>query len=914
MDFSLNYNAVSFAFDRIYNSYTDEWFYSTESVVNTTGNSNLIMVVLPDSSIVPFVKTDTNKYLNDLTGFELEQTTTGYSLKSDDVVYKYDTNGKLTVVTNKYDDEITITRTNNAIIVRDEANRNYTINLNTVGNVSSITDPAGNTINYTYSDGKLIRVNDQEAVIIGQYAYTNGRLSKSMDKNIVYDSHGRVTQYLYDSNYHEDFTYNDLLNRVSIMTSSDNSTSVTCNDEYLPIENIDESGTVSEYTYDSNFNVLSETVNGDTTTNTYNEAGLLISSEDAEGNITTYSYDQDGNIIRECQEEEYTYYVYNTLGDIIVQATLQEDYDGNTPAAYSENLNCFDLIEYEYSGGLVIQTVDTLNEETTEYAYDIYGNTASITTTVVEDEQTSIDISNSTYDIMGNILTTSDSDNTSSFIYDKAGRVLLANNNGEYTRTLYDSYGRPVQEIAPGDYEAADDGLTSAIPINTYANATAGKTFVYNDDFTLASETNSLGVITTYTYDSDTGTKKKEAFDIYEYYYLPHGEIDFVKASGQVIVFYEYDNNYNLIKETHPDNDTPYTSTGGYSGPGSSTAEIIVKTQEIIHYQYDNDNNLVSQRRDDESSPYITYTYTNGKLSQKVNNDTGLRYVYLTNSLNDVMGISDTSGTVLVQYAYDEWGKLINTSAGNNETLAQINPLRYRGYYYDTETSYYYLQSRYYNPEICRFISADDYTNIETKTVLKYNLFIYCENDPIDNDDKNGLISSKYAVKTNLLKSIHKTRYNMDCNYAHGLLHFKLSIWIIKGNYNNRKYVYLDKISYSRISILDGNRISKLKYTLGTTHWFLSQAIKEKNGDFKKFSESAPKKWLAINTVEVQDLRPWVGMSISIKFRRGNSKTSFEIFACFSYTFKYAEIHRYVKGKYKDMKYLPGLHHFFNGG
>ena len=66
---------------------------------------------------------------------------------------------------------------------------------------------------------------------------------------------------------------------------------------------------------------------------------------------------------------------------------------------------------------------------------------------------------------------------------------------------------------------------------------------------------------------------------------------------------------------------------------------------------------------------------------------------YITNNSADVMAIADTSGNILASYSYDEWGKVtVNAVGENNIALANLNPLRYRGYYYDNETGYYYLQ------------------------------------------------------------------------------------------------------------------------------------------------------------------------------------------------------------------------------
>ena len=82
-------------------------------------------------------------------------------------------------------------------------------------------------------------------------------------------------------------------------------------------------------------------------------------------------------------------------------------------------------------------------------------------------------------------------------------------------------------------------------------------------------------------------------------------------------------------------------------------------------------------------------------------------YLYAVNAQGDVVAILDTAGNAVVQYAYDAWGNLLSTTGGMAVTLGRYNPLRYRGYVYDTETGFYYLQSRYYDPELSRFINAD---------------------------------------------------------------------------------------------------------------------------------------------------------------------------------------------------------------
>ena len=97
----------------------------------------------------------------------------------------------------------------------------------------------------------------------------------------------------------------------------------------------------------------------------------------------------------------------------------------------------------------------------------------------------------------------------------------------------------------------------------------------------------------------------------------------------------------------------------------------------------------------------------------------------------------DGNGTKVVEYTYDAWGKLISTTGTLATSLGADNPFRYRGYYYDTETGLYYLMTRYYDPEVCRFISADVYMTTG-QGVLGGNMWAYCLNNPLIYDDDQG--------------------------------------------------------------------------------------------------------------------------------------------------------------------------------
>ncbi len=121
----------------------------------------------------------------------------------------------------------------------------------------------------------------------------------------------------------------------------------------------------------------------------------------------------------------------------------------------------------------------------------------------------------------------------------------------------------------------------------------------------------------------------------------------------------------------------------------------------------------------------------------------GTQYLYLTDQMGDVIAITDADGGIIAAYVYDAWGKLLNINYLDEENsehnkIVNANPLRYRGYYYDNETGYYYLQSRYYDPELCRFISADSFEYIDVDTPMSVNAYAYCENNPINFSDSTG--------------------------------------------------------------------------------------------------------------------------------------------------------------------------------
>lgn len=101
------------------------------------------------------------------------------------------------------------------------------------------------------------------------------------------------------------------------------------------------------------------------------------------------------------------------------------------------------------------------------------------------------------------------------------------------------------------------------------------------------------------------------------------------------------------------------------------------------------------------------------------------------------IGILDEQGNQVVEYSYDVWGYPLGITGTLADTIGQKNPLRYRGYYFDSETGFYYLNTRYYDPELGRFISADGYVSTG-QGMSGHNMFAYCGNNPVNRADPDG--------------------------------------------------------------------------------------------------------------------------------------------------------------------------------
>ncbi len=184
-----------------------------------------------------------------------------------------------------------------------------------------------------------------------------------------------------------------------------------------------------------------------------------------------------------------------------------------------------------------------------------------------------------------------------------------------------------------------------------------------------------------------------------------------------------------------------------YGADGLRGTKTVTTGGNTVKSEYYYLNGLLAYEKRGTEELYFFYDSMGHLTSIRhfTNNANDNRYIYYvtTNSMGDVIGIYNSAGELKASYEYDAWGNVIaiTDASGNaitDEThIAHINPIRYRGYYYDTETKLYYLQSRYYDPAIGRFISADDRIS-DKNSLLELNLFAYCTNNPIAFSDPTG--------------------------------------------------------------------------------------------------------------------------------------------------------------------------------
>ncbi|MDE6584149.1 MAG: hypothetical protein K2K15_01980, partial [Anaeroplasmataceae bacterium] len=301
----------------------------------------------------------------------------------------------------------------------------------------------------------------------------------------------------------------------------------------------------------------------------------------------------------------------------------------------------------------------------------------------------------------------------------------------------------------------------------TYATNTANRSYEYYANGNIKTITDTTFGSHSYKYNERGFLSKDDSTD---YLYDKNGNITDIGSSH-----FTYDStikdrlvsvNGMAIKYEDSNNPLNPTSYGAnkYSYSGKRLTEYKYGDEKTVHIDY-NEQGLIAKKTltvmvdNDDYMEEEVYTYTygydrdnliyeNGKNGEFhfLYDETGLLYSFIRNNetyyyvrdiLQNIIGIIDKNGKLVVKYDYTAYGQLKSIS-GDNITLAHANPFRYKGYYYDSDLGMYYCKSRYYNPIWCRWLNADSIENLDFTNVNNMNLFAYCGNNPVMYVDPSG--------------------------------------------------------------------------------------------------------------------------------------------------------------------------------
>ena len=579
------------------------------------------------------------------------------------------------------------------------------------GNLSGIsTSSAMYQFTYdTYNNLAVIAVNGQT---LASYTYAFGN--------------GHVTEMAYGNGYSVEYSYDNV----------DRMTGICYNNSSTP---------VFTYTYNANGNLSAhtDTINGKSYMYMYDNSGRMVqktnknlSTNEVLG-IEQYTYDDQGRVTNvyynyldgDTPPLSYCEYTYDTAGN-----TSKISYGG---ASGNSNYTFDDfgrLAEEILNKGLSSSSQEILRKQYF-YSEDTYPKT-----TYQVDNLYIVDGQGSEYDTF--------------YEYDSVGNitVIRVEDNGTVIQKYTYEYDRQNCLVRENDYIAASSARSQTVTY-TYArsgNITSKKKYAYTEG--------SLDGLTyretVYGYAPDIDDPlTMEYADVWNDLMVSYGGLSITyDAIGNPLTYGTYSYTWNgrqlesiyqvspYVNTTYKYNDEgirtekidngvrhEYSVSGGQINREviySSNGQYVVKD---LRYYYDAAGHPSAIRA-------FTRTSSTAEFTSNI-------YYLLTNMQGDVIAIYNQDGERIYEYAYDAWGNMLRSvqiSTGGR-AANQVNPFRYRGYYYDTETGLYYLQSRYYNPQWGRFLNAD-YAEVisDNGTITDKNLFVYCENNPVMRADADG--------------------------------------------------------------------------------------------------------------------------------------------------------------------------------
>ena len=570
----------------------------------------------------------------------------------------------------------------------------YSYGRNKSGEVCSITHSTefgeSNSTEKSFTNGLLTKIKSGNNKI--EYSYNSKRKISKIDLNDYKD----YVSYLYSKSSIYDKTEATMANGVIITETKDKRGNV------LSVE-------------------TNAAGNKKTVTNTYNNRNRITTVADSVSGNTSYTYNEETGVIQKVESADGVteLYTYNDEGKHCEKSVVSENkartysyiYDNETVAEPIKSL-CVDGItvttELDVNGRNICKTISVpgskepikIAEE--QIAYLKFGDRATnLPSTVrygnnVNDKYDVCDSVKYRYDTMGNIVEVLENGlSTAKYEYDALGR-LKREDNKHFAKTTLFSYDDNGNIIAKYEYAFTNvetDALNTIEPTNTIL----------------------------YSYDEDSDRvlviddRSKETVDIFVY----------DETIGNPTTYRGKSVTWSHGREM--------TGFDGNTFTYDARGRRVSKND--ITFTYDSNGKLIKQ------SNGLEFIYDNtGLLAVEYN---GLRYFYRKNAQNDIIALLDNDGNIVVKYVYDAWGNQKIVDCNGNEVvgtnhIGKLNPFRYRSYYYDIETNLYFLKTRYYDPEICRFITIDDISYLAPDTINGLNLYAYCLNNPIGFLDING--------------------------------------------------------------------------------------------------------------------------------------------------------------------------------
>ena len=661
-------------------------------------------------------------------------------------------------------------------------------------NLKTVTTPTGTKTSYTYNaKGQVLTTqigNTTDDAYIGSttYHYAATGLLKS-----VTDARGNTAYYTYDGTTRRTTLVTDpkgntgsylygnaaAMLRLASLTSTGLGTVEYSYDEYGKLTKIKRGSTEYNLTYNDWSQPLSTKV-GTTalSTNTYDGLQRLSAVTYANGFSARYVYDSLDRVTKIYQPEggydTLTYeMIYNGEGELYelrnfrTQRACFFDYDhaGRCMECVERSFACTYEIVYDEDNHPLYKeytvTSYTAILSAYKYQYDVCNNLTKLTCTAAGSTWSTV----YTYDNDNRPKTTTLPNGTVlTNTYDRLGRIgskkiglgtdyitaltYHAGAETDETTALVATYQNGSDAAYAYDYD--ENGNITAI-----TQGTTSITYEYDAANRLTRENNQVTSQTvTYEYDvwGNILNKKLYAYTTSDLTNLTYTQIDYAytnTAWGDQLT--SYDNTaitYDAMGNPLNYQGYAFTWRGKQLIAASNGTDILTfeynedglrqkKSVNNVDTDYFYNGSVLIGMQKNTDVLRFSYNASGSVVSVNYN---GTEYYYLRNAQGDIVKIIDGSGSTVVTYTYDTWGKEVQITGSLAGTLGSLQPFRYRGYVYDEETGLYYLQSRYYDPTAGRFISADILLSTG-QGVLGHNAYAYCLDNPVNMVDDGGSAS-----------------------------------------------------------------------------------------------------------------------------------------------------------------------------